>query len=441
MSEESFGRRLRRLRTERGLSQTQLAGSDLSPSYVSLLESGKRTATRPVVERLAERLGCEPRLLMDGVSEAAAAELELELRYAELALNAGDAADALTRFRDLTERDPGSTPPQVRVAARMGLARALEATGELEAAIALFDSVRRDAEASPDRSAWLPAVIALCGCYLEVGDHNRSVELGELARARLGDLGLAGTDIEVEALSTLVGCYQARGDLVQARLIAEEALQRAEAVGSRRARGAAYWNASLLSQNLGRPAEALVLAEKALALYTEGEDTRTLGRLRTAYAGVLLQQSPPRPAEAEPLLVAALQDLTDSGTEVELASAETELARARLALGRPQEAMELAAASLRRLGTEQRLEAARARIAHGQASLMLGDKKAALSSFERAAEDLSSIGASRESAAGWRELAELLSLLGRHQEASEAYRHALDAMGVVVPTAPVLVGG
>lgn len=441
--QEDFGRRLRSLRLERGLTQAQLAGPDLSTSFISLLEAGKRSATSAVLERLADRLGCDQRLLADGVSEADATELELQLRYAELALNSGEATEAVNRFRAVLERDPGTTLAKARGAARWGLARALEAAGDVEAAIGLYEAIREEAESAPNRSPWLPAVMALCGCYLEVGDLHRSVELGESARSRLAELGLQGTDAEVELLSTLVGGYHARGDLVRARLLAEQTVARAERLGSRRARGAAYWNASLVSHGLGRSAEALGLAERALALYAEGDDGRSLGRLRTAYAWLLLQQRPPQPEAAEALLVTALATLAEVGTEVDLAYCETELARTRLALGRPDDAIVLAGSSLRRLGNGRRLEAARARLVYGGASLALGDSAAALVSYRRAAEDLSSIGATREAAVGWRELADALSQLGRDHEALDAYRHAADAVGlagsaVPTPAAPVV---
>ncbi|MFC7934578.1 helix-turn-helix domain-containing protein [Streptomyces cinereoruber] len=52
-----FGRRLRMLRQERGLSQAQLADGAMSPGYLSRLESGARPPTPKVVAQLAERLG------------------------------------------------------------------------------------------------------------------------------------------------------------------------------------------------------------------------------------------------------------------------------------------------------------------------------------------------------------------------------------------------
>ncbi len=56
---------LYRLRTTRGLSQQHLARTlGLSPSYLSLLERGKRPETIEVARRLANWLGIAPGLLL-----------------------------------------------------------------------------------------------------------------------------------------------------------------------------------------------------------------------------------------------------------------------------------------------------------------------------------------------------------------------------------------
>ncbi|GAA2628255.1 hypothetical protein GCM10010307_17960 [Streptomyces vastus] len=59
-TQPEFGRRMRELRRHAGMSQADLAGPELSASYVSLLESGKRVPSPEVVAALAERLGVTP---------------------------------------------------------------------------------------------------------------------------------------------------------------------------------------------------------------------------------------------------------------------------------------------------------------------------------------------------------------------------------------------
>lgn len=60
-----FGRRLRRLRQERDLSQEQLAHiAQLDRTYVSSCEAGRRNATIKTITRLAEALQVDPAALV-----------------------------------------------------------------------------------------------------------------------------------------------------------------------------------------------------------------------------------------------------------------------------------------------------------------------------------------------------------------------------------------
>src|SRR3954452_22114378 len=96
---DTFGARLRRLRAERGLLQSDLVGDGVSASYVSLLESGRRQPTPPVAAALANRLGVPLELLLNGASDADLQEARLNLDYAELALRSGEPDSAPSAFR------------------------------------------------------------------------------------------------------------------------------------------------------------------------------------------------------------------------------------------------------------------------------------------------------------------------------------------------------
>ena len=67
MGTEVDGAKLRRLRTERALSQEDLERmTGIAASTISNLERGKRSAQHRTIRRLADALGVEPRELIKG---------------------------------------------------------------------------------------------------------------------------------------------------------------------------------------------------------------------------------------------------------------------------------------------------------------------------------------------------------------------------------------
>src|SRR3569833_4443171 len=99
----SVGERVRNLRLSKHLSQAQLAGTELSDSYISLLASGKRTPTPAVVRLLASRLGCLPEYLTAGIEPEERLPLQVRARHAELSLLGGAAQQALAWIGELLE--------------------------------------------------------------------------------------------------------------------------------------------------------------------------------------------------------------------------------------------------------------------------------------------------------------------------------------------------
>ncbi len=63
--------------------------------------------------------------------------------------------------------------------------------------------------------------------------------------------------------------------------ICRKAIAKAETLDSSGARAAAYWNASVFESEHGSVSNAVAMAERALALMSEGPDARNVARLRT----------------------------------------------------------------------------------------------------------------------------------------------------------------
>lgn len=70
MARETVGRRLRRLREERGLSQRDLQSEGVSYAYISRIEAGTRRPSLRTLRTLADRLGTTALYLETGDDRA-----------------------------------------------------------------------------------------------------------------------------------------------------------------------------------------------------------------------------------------------------------------------------------------------------------------------------------------------------------------------------------
>ncbi|MFI1760697.1 helix-turn-helix domain-containing protein [Streptomyces sp. NPDC020800] len=428
-----LGSRIRRQRRLRRMSQTDLAGSDLSHSYISLLESGKRTPSEEVLRRIAARLECEPGYLLECLAPELPGSLEVEVSYAEMSLANGEPEAALNAFLGVRERVGDDGPADIRSTAGFGVARSLEALGRLEEALVEYERLREtDTENQGQTSsavADLTVVIALCRCYRELGDLAHAVELAESKLADLQRLDIPSSVTAIELMSTLVGLHTERGDLHRAGYLASRAIEQAEQLTDNRARGAAYWNASLVAHRNGRAADALTFIRKALALYGEGEDQRAMARLRNAYAVVLLDAETPDAPAAKEQLTLAEQELDRHGSTVDQAYCQTAMARADLALDDCTAAADRARSALTLLGTGHRLQSARALLVLARAELRQGHAERARAACERAALSLEASEATRQAGFAWAELAEIQQESGDERGSLAAYRESLRCLG------------
>ena len=461
----NVGERVRNLRLTRRLSQAQLAGHDLSDSYISLIESGKRTPTPTVLRMLAERLGCTPEYLAEGVEPEQRAHLEVRERHAHLALLRGDAATAATGFDEVIAR---SDDPELTSRARWGRARALEEMGRTDAAIALFEELREQAERDPGRASWLPPVIALARCYHTVGDLGQAIALGERAVERLDQLGLGVGHEYTEAGRILLLAYVDRSDPARAHELGRRLLHPEQSADGEPV-SVHYQRASMRALDEGTVGDSLYFADQALAARTDASPVRSRARLALAGAKALLRgvlpfsvTAPPgampsgeferpRPEgsreaarEALDLLQATAGLDGDESTESTIAKA-----RALVLVGELDEAiatlerflhtgMALAAPESTHSMTPQpgtdlavrtqksilaRLVLARARVAQG-------DRTAAMVVLRAASEQLATLPPGRPAAHLFRELGELFELLQDSESAATAYRRALQAAGL-----------
>ncbi|MEW2577317.1 helix-turn-helix domain-containing protein [Streptomyces syringium] len=437
MDQQRLGSRIRQLRRAAGLSQVDLAGHDFSPSYISLLESGKRTPSHDVLVQLAHRLGCDPEYLLNCLDRADRGELEVELRFAEASLDRdGSPETALHRYEAVRDRASGGDLQDIRLAAELGIATALERAGRLTEAVDRYEQLRASAAQSQGRVSRLAVVVALCRCYHELGDLDYAITLAEGVLAEMQQLKLVPTQVGVELLASLAALYCERGDVQRAQQLTGTAIRRAEEVGTPKALSAAYWSAGLAAHESGNSADALPLIQRALAAGPAGESERVAGRLRVLHAEVLLSLDVPDAAAARTVLAEAAGLLAEHGGPGDRAAHATAAARAELLLGDAAAARELAERALAVLPPEAGPERARALLLLAEAQAALGGSEAARAAEaarKQAADALAGATAGRRAAGVWGELAMALHGAGEYGPAALAFRQALHCHGHHLP--------
>ncbi|MCL2092344.1 MAG: helix-turn-helix domain-containing protein [Micrococcales bacterium] len=433
----TIGERVREARQEKGLTQTDLAGDSLSPSYVSLIESGRRTPTDKALNAIAGHLGTTLEYLKFGDDGPNESRVRLELDYARLSLADGDPAAAEHRIDDL---DLGVVTGQLRYEALFVKAQALEMAGDIESSIGILEPLYVDREAIGDYLELAKVATNLVVSYLESGDLIRSVDVGERALTALEGAGLAGSDEHLRLGSALLWSYVERGDLLYATQQASELIRVAEELGSPRGRGSVYWNAAVVVGERRDYDRAKQHTQRALALMGEGDADRDVSRLRVHYAWLLLRSDPPQPQAALDQLDRAEGPLSVLGAVGDRAAIETERARAQMLLGSPTAAVDHAKVALALLGDLPRLETANALVVLGDALMARNEVEAAAEVYERAASMLGMMSATRQSAQVWRDLGDRYLFRGQTDQAALAFDHALREAGVrsTIPTEAML---
>lgn len=419
-----LGSRIKSLRLERGLSQAELAGQEMSESYVSLIESGKRQPSRRAVATIADRLGSS----VEGLSQHVVHEdpkISFALTFAELAVRNGDTASARSALESVGCDSRLNGPAEARMCAVQ--ATLAESDGDLETATGLLEQLLQNDHIAG--AAWAEVATSLVRCYRERGDLTRAVEVGERCTAHLVETGLSGTPQHVSVGLTMASAYHERGDVTRAANLVQHLVAESERVGSREARGAAYWNAALIAQEQGRQREAVQLAERALVLISEGDDARRIARLTAAQAWILLSLDEPQVAKAMGLLHRAYDQLEECGSSVDRATVAREIGQAEIMADQPVEAERWARQALQLLGDEPRLETARSWLILAQAQALQGFGDPARQTARLAAALLDSMEASRQAAEIWRDLGDLLTRQGDSASACVAYDRALASIG------------
>ncbi|MEV7966033.1 helix-turn-helix transcriptional regulator [Sphaerisporangium sp. NPDC088356] len=428
-SQGTIGDRVRGLRLSRRMSQAQLAGPDLSDSYVSLIESGKRTPTPVVARLLAERLGCTTEFLLHGIEPRQRIDTELGLRHAELELYHGDAAIAADRFGDIVKA-AGEDNALLAAHARLGRARALEAQGRIGRAVEAYERLRREAAAHPERLADVPLTVALCRCYQRAGDVMRARDLGTKALDQVTQLSLFHGEVAVDLAAALADAEIGLPYVEQ--VLADTGVP---VPTDRTTEILSLWQASVSAAEGEDSALAVQFADDALSAGRPARIAAQMARIAMRWAEISASRAGGGLEQVDELVSRATQVFSVLPAEsVEHSRSLIALARVQLRSGDARRAEDLASKALELLSGAPGTLAASAHLVLAEVGLARSDD-ALKTHLERAGALLSAAPAAgtvrdREIAGVWRELGDLWGKAGNREQQTGAYRRALEAVGV-----------
>ncbi|MCY0921422.1 tetratricopeptide repeat protein [Streptomyces sp. H27-G5] len=423
MDEQALiGSRVHRLRTERGLTQRQLAEPAYTPAYISTLESGRVRPSEAALRFLAERLGTSYEELATGRPPHLATELRLALTDAQRALATGAADEAAVHYRRLlTDAELLDLTPE-RAEALLGLGDCALESGELASATAHFEAAERLLADEPLPRRARP-IRGRAVAHLLAGELRYACYLLESTIDELNAGGLGDPEALVLLYAAVIGPYIDMGAHARAARAAELALALAPHVQDPALVAGMHRQVARTFLAEGRVVDADASLAKAQSVYRQLRLRTDLAHCHWMRGYVQAQNGELAAAEVE--LRTARDMLSAKRAVLYTAQVEVELADVLRRLGRHDEAAGLLSAVLELGDSHGAVHAGGAHRLLGLIAEERGEVESAEEHYVQALALLERSGATGDLADLCRLLGDLLRRTGRIEAALDAYRTGL----------------
>jgi tetratricopeptide (TPR) repeat protein len=335
--QSALGRRIRRLRKQRGLSQAALAEPLVTAAYISTLESGKRWPSNDVLEHLAGRLETTPDFLSTGRAPHLAARLELDIERARALVIRGDGESGFEKASRLADEARRADLPVLQGRAEEVVGRALLRLGRRGEALEAFRRASGVLGAEPIETR-AAAVTGASRALFQLGDVHHSIHELQSYLMELRRRPTANPEAELLIYSALIGpCFEA-GLLDEARQAAREVERLQSRVSDPDAQACAQLNLAGVYLSEDRVDDAMRALAKAETLFLQVGAVTDAAKADINQALAYIEQG--QWEDARMRLKAALAVLYDAPAATDRARAMTQLGRVERLTGNVEEAIE-----------------------------------------------------------------------------------------------------
>lgn len=346
----SLGKRLRRLRTERGLTQKELADPVYTHAYVSTIEAGRRQPSPAALEHFAAKLGVPASELLTGTPADLPAQLDMRLQEARVAISSGRIDEAEAELAAVAKEARAHKLNRLVARALQGHALCAERRGAVEDAIDRYEEAEELLRDEPP-TAKVDAVVGKARCLHMAGDIRYSTYLLESLLETLVREGLGDPSSLLAVHAPLVALYYEAGLYKKAAESAAEAMRLAPRVDDPFRVAVMHVNVARVLLQRGEVDEATTSLRRAEDLFRQLSLKTEMARAQLALGWVHSREGDLDAARTA--FAAAVELATDAGNPFEEANACQELARVERLSGNLERARSLVERAMRLVGDDE----------------------------------------------------------------------------------------
>lgn len=330
----TLGERVRAARRERGLSQSQLAGSELTKGFISQVESGQVRPSIRSLQVLASRLGKSLDYLLGDESLATAKRGAFHRLAAQAAAERGDWPTARAEIDQAMSQSP---EPRERAGLLRILASAENATGDREAAFSRISEALTLLEPAADPIEYVQLLYVRGTTYSAAGQLVAATESYEAARDVVERFEVTEPRLRTRVQVALGTMYRRLNRTAKALSAYQSALALASRSSELDLAARGYMGIAVSLYDSGELDGAIANYQRALELFRRVSDTQFELNVMQSLAAVHFEQG--KVTQAHEVATRARDRATSVGDARWAAVAEIVLARVALSEGLLDEAL------------------------------------------------------------------------------------------------------